>query len=59
VIGTSSLRVEHEVRALDGTVVGRGFEQRVFVRIVGGSLVPHPIPDVLRAHLTEREDETR
>ncbi len=51
-IGTSSLRIEHDLRALDGSVIARGFEQRVFVRFHAGSLGSQPIPPDLRAHLT-------
>ncbi len=50
-IGTTSLRVEHEVRMLDGTLAGRGFEARVFCRIVEGAFLKEPIPAELRSHL--------
>lgn len=50
-IGESSLRVEHEVRRLDGTVTGRGFEQRVYVTFANGRPAKAPIPPELRARL--------
>jgi acyl-CoA thioester hydrolase len=56
-IGESSLRVEHEVRTLSGTVVARGFERRVFVALTEGKLGKAPIPPALRARL-EIEPET-
>jgi len=57
-IGTTSLRVEHEAFALDGTRVATGFEQRVHCRIVDGDFIKEPLPDVLRAHLSERGEST-
>ncbi len=57
-IGTTSLRVEHEAFALDGTRIAAGFEQRVHCVIVDGDFIKEPIPDVLRAHLTERGKAT-
>jgi acyl-CoA thioester hydrolase len=52
-MGESSLRVEHVVRDGRGRTVGRGFEARVFVSMQGGRIAKAPIPDALRAHLTE------
>ncbi len=52
-IGDTSLRLEHEVRTLDGNVVARGFQQRVFVRFLDGRLEKETIPQELRAHLTD------
>jgi acyl-CoA thioester hydrolase len=57
-IGTTSVRIEHEAFALDGTRVAAGFEQRVHCRIVEGEFIKEPLPDVLRAHLSEREERT-
>jgi YbgC/YbaW family acyl-CoA thioester hydrolase len=51
-IGETSLRVEHEVRTLDGDLVARGFEQRVYCRIDGGRFEKEPLPNELRQHLT-------
>jgi acyl-CoA thioester hydrolase len=53
-LGTTSVRIEHEAFALDGTRVAAGFEQRVHCRIVDGDFIKEPVPDVLRAHLSER-----
>jgi acyl-CoA thioester hydrolase len=50
-IGESSLRVEHEVRTLAGTVVARGFERRVYVTLTAGKLAKAPLPPELRARL--------
>ena len=50
-ISESSLRVEHEVRTLDGTVVARGFERRVYVALTEGRLGKASIPPELRARL--------
>jgi YbgC/YbaW family acyl-CoA thioester hydrolase len=47
----SSLRVEHEVRTIAGTVVARGFERRVYVALTDGKLGKAPIPPALRARL--------
>ena len=55
-IGTTSLRIEHEVRTLDGLAVARGFEQRVHVAIVEGKRGKTPIPNGLRERL-ERSPE--
>jgi acyl-CoA thioester hydrolase len=52
-LGTTSLRVEHEVRSLAGDVVASGFEVRVFVRIDGGAFIKQPIPQELRDHLSD------
>jgi acyl-CoA thioester hydrolase len=57
-VGTTSLRVDHDAFMLDGTRVAAGFEQRVHCRIVEGEFIKEPLPDVLRAHLTTRKDET-
>lgn len=51
-IGETSLRVEHEVRHR-GKTAARGFEVHVYVRLVDGRIAKAPIPDELRAHLTE------
>jgi acyl-CoA thioester hydrolase len=56
-IGTTSVRFDHEAFALDGTRIATGFEQRVHCRIVEGAFIKEPLPDVLRAHLSERKDE--
>lgn len=50
-IGESSLRIEHLVRTLDGTIVARGFEQRVSIAFADGTLGKAPIPADLRARL--------
>jgi len=50
-IGESSLRVEHEVRTLNGKTVARGFEQRVFITVHDGRIGKAPIPEELRARL--------
>ena len=50
-IGTTSLRVEHEAFALDGTRIAAGFEARVYCRVESGTFIKEPIPEVLRAHL--------
>ncbi len=55
-IGTTSLRVEHEVRTRNGQPVARGFEQRVHVALVDGKLAKTPFPDALRERL-ERSPE--
>jgi len=55
-IGTTSLRIEHEVRTLDGLLVARGFEQRVHVAIVDGKLGKSPIPNGLRERLERSPD---
>lgn len=55
-VGTTSLRIEHEVRTLSGQPVARGFEQRVHVAIVEGKLGKTPIPAGLRERL-ERSPE--
>lgn len=55
-IGTTSMRIEHEVRTLDGRQIARGFEQRVHVATVDGKLGKAPIPTALRARL-ERAPE--
>jgi acyl-CoA thioester hydrolase len=57
-IGTTSVRVEHEAFTLEGTRIAAGFEQRVHCRIVDGEFIKEPVPDVLRAHLTERGTST-
>lgn len=55
-IGTTSVRVEHEAFDLDGARVAAGFEQRVHCRIVDGDFIKEPLPDVLRAHLSEPKE---
>lgn len=50
-MGESSLRVEHEVRTLSGTIVARGFEQRVYIAFADGKLGKAPIPADLRRRL--------
>jgi acyl-CoA thioester hydrolase len=55
-LGESSLRVEHEVRHRNG-VAARGFEVRVYVDVLDGRVTKAPIPDGLRAHLSEAGEE--
>lgn len=58
-LGTSSLRVEHVVARGD-TEVARGFEVRVLIGYEGARIVARPIPDELRAALSDAittEDE--
>jgi acyl-CoA thioester hydrolase len=50
-VGTSSLRVEHEIRH-NGRTAARGFEVRVYIRVGDGPIAKAPIPGALRAHLT-------
>ncbi|HZO94101.1 MAG TPA: thioesterase family protein [Candidatus Baltobacteraceae bacterium] len=48
-LGTSSMRIEHEVvRLADGVVAARGFEVRVHVRRENGAWKASPLPDDLR-----------
>jgi YbgC/YbaW family acyl-CoA thioester hydrolase len=55
-LGTSSMRVEHEVvRLADGVVAARGFEVRVHVRRENNGWKPCPIPDDLRSGLQAGE----
>ena len=49
-VGTSSLRMEHEVRRGE-LVCARGWEQRVHVAPMGGRLAPLPLPDDLATYL--------
>ncbi|HYW55141.1 MAG TPA: thioesterase family protein [Candidatus Elarobacter sp.] len=51
-LGTSSLRVEHEV-VRDGVVVATGFEVRVLIGYDGGRIGKVAIPDGLRRALAE------
>ncbi len=51
-LGTSSLRIEHVV-SRDGEEVARGFEVRVLIGYDGDRLGSVPIPQELRASLTE------
>jgi acyl-CoA thioester hydrolase len=49
-LGTSSLRVEHEVYNGD-RLAARGFERRVHVRFENGRVAAAALPDELRGHL--------
>ncbi len=51
-LGETSLRVEHEIRTMEGGLVARGFEQRVHVRILGDRFEKEPLPGALRGHLS-------
>ncbi len=51
-LGTSSLRVEHEI-VREGTVVATGFEVRVHVAFDTGRIAKAAIPDELRHALAE------
>ena len=51
-LGTSSLRIEHVVTRGD-LEAARGFEVRVLIRRDGGAIAGEPIPQELRASLTE------
>lgn len=51
-LGTSSLRIEHVVTRGD-VEAAHGFEVRVLIRRDGGALSGEPIPQELRASLTE------
>ena len=50
-LGDTSVRIEHEIRTLEGVLVARGFEQRVFVRIGEGRFEKASLPAELRRHL--------
>jgi YbgC/YbaW family acyl-CoA thioester hydrolase len=51
-IGTTSIRIAHEIRALDGRIVARGFQQRVLVRFTAGGFQKVSLPQALRDHLS-------
>jgi YbgC/YbaW family acyl-CoA thioester hydrolase len=51
-LGTSSMRLEHVVTCGD-VEVARGFEVRVLVQFEGDGIASRPIPQELRASLTE------
>jgi len=51
-VGASSIRLEHEIRRGD-TVIATGFEVRVFVANKDTGIEKAPLPDDLRARLSE------